>query len=53
MYVNNWKRLVNAGPGFASGPGNVAIHEWAHGCGWFHNMGFGVPINSGYSPDPE
>jgi len=43
LCVNNWKKLVKAGPG------NVAIHEWAHGCGWFHGTGKGVPINSGYS----
>lgn len=43
LCVNNWTKLLKAGPG------NVAIHEWAHGCAWFHGTGKGVPINSGYS----
>ncbi|MCP5197950.1 MAG: RHS repeat-associated core domain-containing protein [Gammaproteobacteria bacterium] len=27
--------------------GCIAIHEWAHSCGWDHNQGGGVPGNSG------
>lgn len=32
-----------------TGFGWVAIHEWAHSCGWDHNDGCGVPGNSGTS----
>ncbi len=28
--------------------GAIAIHEWAHGCGWHHGDGLGVPGNDGY-----
>ena len=41
LCVNNWDKLTSAGIG------NVAIHEWAHGCGWLHGQGGGVPGNSG------
>jgi RHS repeat-associated protein len=27
--------------------GDAVIHEWAHGCGWNHGGGGGVPMNSG------
>jgi RHS repeat-associated protein len=29
--------------------GETAIHEWAHGCGWNHGDGGGVPGNDGKS----
>ena len=28
--------------------GQIAIHEWAHSCGWDHNDGGGVPGTNGY-----
>ena len=28
--------------------GRIAIHEWAHSCGWSHGDGKGVPGDSGY-----
>ena len=31
--------------------GDIAIHEWAHGCGWGHGDGKGVPGNSGRLPN--
>ena len=37
LCANNWKYLAKAPPG------DVAIHEWAHGCGWGHYDGRGVP----------
>lgn len=30
--------------------GSVAIHEWAHSCGWDHFQGKGVPGNNGKLP---
>jgi RHS repeat-associated protein len=39
---NNWPDWTT--PSFA---GDAVIHEWAHGCGWHHFGGKGVPINSG------
>jgi RHS repeat-associated protein len=41
LCVNNWDKLT------AAGIGNVAVHEWAHGCGWLHGRGGGVPGDSG------
>ena len=42
LCVNNWPALT------AAGAGNVALHEWAHGCAWLHasdpnDPGAGVP----------
>jgi hypothetical protein len=31
----------------ASWYGQTAIHEWAHGCGWNHGDGRGVPNDPG------
>ncbi|MBN2436653.1 MAG: RHS repeat-associated core domain-containing protein, partial [Spirochaetes bacterium] len=31
--------------------GEIAIHEFAHGCGWVHGEGKGVPGDSGYADD--
>ena len=28
--------------------GDLAIHEWAHGCGWNHDGGGGVPLQNGF-----
>lgn len=41
LCVNNWPDLQRAGAGA------VAIHEWAHGCGWLHGEGQGVPGRDG------
>jgi hypothetical protein len=31
--------------------GCVAIHEWAHKCGWHEGAGGGVPGDGGYNYD--
>jgi RHS repeat-associated protein len=41
--ANNWDETMKDW----EGPGNVSIHEWAHGCGWWHNGGKGVPGQNG------
>jgi len=41
--ANNWDESMKDW----EGPGNVSIHEWAHGCGWWHNGGKGVPGQNG------
>jgi hypothetical protein len=42
MCVNNWPSYTPF-----SYVGEAVIHEWAHGCGWDHGQGAGVPMNSG------
>jgi RHS repeat-associated protein len=42
LCLQNWPPSV--APGSA---GETAIHEWAHGCGWKHFGGGGVPGNEG------
>ena len=41
--ANNWAGILKNW----DNPGNVAIHEWAHGCGWWHFGGKGVPGQNG------
>ena len=41
--ANNWDGILE----YWDNPGNVSIHEWAHGCGWGHFGGRGVPGQNG------
>ncbi len=45
--INNWRDLRY------HDPGRVAIHEWAHGCGWLHGQPGGVPGRSGDFQDED
>jgi len=45
--VNNWRALRY------HDPGRVAVHEWAHGCHWFHGQPGGVPGRSGNFEDED
>jgi RHS repeat-associated protein len=41
--ISNWGQ----GPKVPGQVGDLVIHEWAHGCGWVHGGGQGVPRDPG------